>query len=71
MYPPGGPATMSWASRGRTRPALCDHRNTPMLVSAISGGYEAQCLSCGTLGPVRDTSDAARLELLGDPSEHP
>ncbi len=36
------------------------------MVSAVPGGYQAQCLACGTLGPVCEASEAARLGLLGD-----
>jgi len=53
-------------SRGRKHPLLCDHGGAPVLVSAIPGGREAQCLVCGTLGPVSEASDLAWLALLGD-----
>ncbi len=53
-------------SRGRRRPSLCDHRGSPVVVDAISDGYIARCLACDTLGPVRETSEAARLELLAE-----
>ena len=69
MYPPGGYAMVSSATRGRKRPTFCDHQSTPMLVSAIPDGYRAQCLVCGTLGPVREDSEAARLGLLGGRDE--
>jgi hypothetical protein len=70
MHPPGGYEMVSSASRGRKRPAFCDHQSTPVLVSAILDGYQAQCLVCGTLGPVREDSQAARLGLLGGSDEH-
>ena len=54
------------ASRGRRHPSLCDHRGSPVLVDAIQGGYVARCLACGTLGPVREAPDAARLGLLDE-----
>ncbi len=71
MYPPGGYGTMASASCGRKRPPLCGHRSTPVLVSELPGGFEARCLVCGTLGPVREDSQAARLGLLGEGDERP
>ena len=71
MHPPGGYGTTMLTSRGRKRPAFCDHQSTPVLVSVIPGGFEAQCLVCGTLGPAREASEAARLGLLGDREECP
>jgi hypothetical protein len=70
MYPLGGYEMVSSTTRGRKRPTFCDHQSTPVLVSAIPDGYRAQCLVCGTLGPVREDSQAARLELLGGRDEH-
>ena len=59
MCPPGDPGAISGASRGRKPPALCDHSITPVLVSAVPGGWQTRCLVCGTLGPVREASEAA------------
>jgi hypothetical protein len=69
MYPPGGYEMVSSASRGRKGLACCEHQSTPVLVSAIPDGYRAQCLVCGTRGPVREDSRAARLGLLGGRDE--
>ncbi len=66
MYPPGDSATISWASRDNKHPALCDHTSTPVLVSAVPGGWQARCLACGTRGPVREASETARSGLVGD-----
>ncbi len=63
MYPQGESVTTSGASRGRRHPALCDPGGTPVLVSAVPGGWQAQCLVCGALGPVREASEAAWSEL--------
>jgi hypothetical protein len=71
MYPPSGYEMVSSPTRGRKRPTFCDHQSSPVLVSAIPDGYQAQCLVCGTLGPVRKDSQAARLGLLGDRDERP
>ncbi len=62
MYPKGEFATTSGASRRRRHPALCDHGRTPVLVSAVPGGWQAQCLVCGALGPGREASEAAWSE---------
>ncbi len=69
MYPPGSYEMVSSASRGRKHPTFCDHQSTPVLVSTIPDGYRAQCLVCGTLGPVREDSQTARLGLLSDRDE--
>ena len=63
MHPKGDSATISRASRGRKHPALCDHSSTPVLVSAVPGGWQSQCLVCGTLGPAREASKGALSEL--------
>ncbi len=72
MYPlVGGCGTVFSSSRGRKHPALCDHQSAPVMVSALPDGFEARCLVCGTLGPLREESVAARLGLLGDRDEYP
>ena len=40
----------------------CAH-DGPVLVSPADGGRRARCLSCGTVGPVRETSEEARRAL--------
>jgi hypothetical protein len=57
------------ASRGSKHPTLCDHPSAPISVSAVPSGCRAQCLVCGTLGPVCNESEAARLGLLGERAE--
>ena len=54
MYPPGASATISQASRCRKHPALCDHSSTSVLVSAVSGGWQAQ------LSGLRDAGTTVR-----------
>jgi hypothetical protein len=63
MHPSGG-CGPPLVSRGRKHPALCDHRSAPMSVSAVPDGHQATCLICGTLGPVGESSEAARSSLL-------
>jgi len=41
----------------------CAH-NGFLLVEPADGGCAVRCALCGTLGPVRDTSEAARKALL-------
>jgi len=69
MHPPGG-CGPPLATRGSIHPALCDHRSAPIAVSVIAGGYQGRCLLCRTLGPVCESSEAARSELLGDRDHH-
>ncbi len=45
--------------RDRERPSECGHDQT-VLVSPANGGRSARCLACGTIGPVRETSEEAR-----------
>jgi hypothetical protein len=66
MYLLSSYETAPLASGGRKRPALCDHQSGPVLVSHLPDGYQAQCLACGTLGSVRETSKAAWSSLLGE-----
>jgi hypothetical protein len=47
----------------RTTPVRCDHRG-PTTVELVEGGCAARCLVCGTVGPVRDTPEAASKALL-------
>ena len=52
--------------RFTARPAKverCAH-NGFLLVEPVEGGCEARCALCGTVGPVRYTSEAARKALL-------
>jgi hypothetical protein len=69
MQPPGGYRSML-ASRERRRVSHCDHESAPVLVRPVPDGYQAQCLTCGMLGPVCESSEVARLGLLGDRDEH-
>lgn len=41
----------------------CEHTG-PVLVNPVEGGHRAQCLSCGFIGPVRETTDSAWHEIL-------
>ncbi len=41
----------------------CDHGGLTM-AEPVEGGHAARCLLCGTVGPVRDTPEAARKALL-------
>lgn len=41
----------------------CVH-NGILLVEPTDGGCAVRCVLCGTIGPVRDTSEAARKALL-------
>jgi hypothetical protein len=34
------------------------------MAEPVEGGHAARCLLCGTVGPVRDTPEAARKALL-------
>jgi hypothetical protein len=69
MQPPGGYRSML-ASHKRTRASHCDHESAPVLVRPGPDGYQAQCLACGMLGPVCESSEVARLGLLGNRDEH-
>jgi hypothetical protein len=40
----------------------CDHRSLAMVFTEL--GCHARCLSCGTIGPERPSSKAARQALL-------
>lgn len=55
---------MGGGGRDRVRPNECGHDAT-VLVSPVPGGdgRVARCLACGTLGPVRETSEEARRAL--------
>jgi hypothetical protein len=48
------------------RPVVADRcsHNGFLLVEPVEGGCEACCALCGTVGPVRYTSEAARKALL-------
>jgi len=46
-----------------TTPMRCDHRG-PTTVQPVGGGCAVLCVVCGTVGPVRDTPEAARKALL-------
>jgi hypothetical protein len=49
--------------RGSILSTRCDHRS-PVAASQIDDGYTARCLTRGTVGPVRDTSEEAREALI-------
>lgn len=43
--------------------SACKHIS-PVLVNAVEGGgHRAQCLACGMVGPVRETTEAARRAI--------
>ena len=54
------------ASRGRKDSMPCEHGRFPLVVYAVPGGYVARCLACSTAGPVGETSEAARVGLIGE-----
>ena len=50
---------------GLAPPNQCDHQNTPMIAIEVEEDYfRAQCLSCGTVGSVEQSRQAAREELM-------
>ena len=50
---------------GLAPPNQCSHQSTPMITIEVEEGYfRAQCLTCGTVGPVRQSPQAAREELI-------
>ena len=50
---------------GLAPPNKCDHQNTPMIAIEVEEGYfRAQCLTCGMVGPVQLSPQAAREELM-------
>ena len=52
---------------GRARPQQCGHQGTPMIVMEVEEGYYmAQCLTCGTVGLVQQSPQAARQELTDE-----
>ncbi len=45
----------------------CDHQSTPKIVMEVEQGYyRAQCLACGTVGPVQQSPQAAQQELMDE-----
>ena len=43
----------------------CDHQNTPMIDIEVENGYfRPQCLTCGTVGPLQQSPQAAREGLI-------
>ncbi len=54
------------ADAGRDdRPASCDHRPPMVVVIPTGSGYKVRCLTCGQIGPERESTDLA-LEALMD-----
>ena len=52
---------------GLAPPEQCDHQDTPMIVIEVEEGYyRAQCLTCGTVGPVQQSPQAAQQELIDE-----
>lgn len=51
-------------SRRRLRPGECDH-TSPVVTERTDGAYVARCLMCGTVGPVRESSEEALKALQG------
>jgi hypothetical protein len=49
-------------SRRRLSPGECDH-TSPVAIDRLEGGYAARCLMCGTVGPVRESSNEALKAL--------
>ena len=50
---------------GLAPPNQCSHQSTPMITIEVEEGYfRARCLTCGTVGPVRQSPQAAREELM-------
>lgn len=44
--------------------SVCTHTGRSV-VHPVDGGYRVHCLKCGTVGPLRESRDAARLSLSG------
>ncbi len=43
--------------------STCKHAS-PVVVNAVEGGgHRAHCLACGMVGPVRETTEAARRAI--------
>jgi hypothetical protein len=52
---------------GLIPPEQCDHQSTPLSVIEVEDGYfRAQCLTCGSVGPVQQSPQAARQELMDE-----
>ena len=51
-------------SRGKIRPTECRH-TAPVVIREVEDGYVAQCLTCGTDGPAKESSQEA-LKALQD-----
>jgi hypothetical protein len=52
---------------GLIPPEQCDHQSTPTIVMEVEQGYyRAQCLTCGTVGPVQHSPQAAQQELMDE-----
>ncbi len=49
-------------SRRRLRPDECDHKS-PVVIDRMDAMYVARCLVCGTVGPVRESSEEALKAL--------
>ena len=49
-------------ARTRRRERSCHHLGSTLVVSQL--GYHARCSECGTLGPGRPNTEAARKALL-------
>lgn len=52
----------------RSARSTCKHTG-PVVVNAVESGQRAHCLSCGFVGPVRETFETAWGAIL--PSENP
>ena len=56
---------------GLIPPEQCDHQSTPTIVMEVEQGYyRAQCLTCGTVGPVQQSPQAAQQELMDEGARH-
>ncbi len=48
-------------------PEQCDHQSTPVIVIEVEEDYyRAQCLTCGTVGPVQQSPQTARQKLVDE-----
>ena len=60
-------ATSIRLAPGLVPPEQCNHQSTPTIVIEVEQGYyRAQCLTCGTVGPVQQSPQAAQQELIDE-----
>jgi hypothetical protein len=65
LFPDDAEVKEAW-DRFVERPATADRcaHNGFLLLEPVDGGCAVRCVLCGTVGPVRSTSQAARKALL-------